>query len=327
MERPAELEATHARFRRGGTTLVVHRDWQAALPVEAMLAGAPRRAWGRPLAHDLVGRASIDVLDTDAGPIVAKELRRGGLIGGLLRRTFLDPRRPLREAAVAEALRRAGVDTPPVVAVRVRRAGIGWRIETATARRGDARDLLDVLAARGPVGPPALAPALGRTLRRLHDLGLRHRDLQVKNLLVPRALLDGDGAAALVVIDLDRCALGSPLGEGERARSLARLGRSLVKHGFGGPAAAWRSRAVVRAYSGVADGAPAARAEGAAGAAPAGRPGGGRPTGDDARARAAARALWRASRARLARAVRWHARFWPAARGGADRPGAHRASR
>ena len=317
MEWPAELDATHARHRRGATTVIVRRDWADALPVERMLDGAPRSAWGRPVAHALAGRGAIDVVETARGPIVAKALQRGGVLGALARRTFFDPMRPLREAAVAEALRRRGVDTPPVVAVRIRRAWPGWTLELATARRTDARDLLEVLVARGAGGAHGLARALGRTLRRLHDLGLRHRDLQLKNLLVPDAVLEGDPDVALVVLDLDRCTLGPALRETERARALARLGRWLAKRGRLDAATRWRSRVVVRAYveAGAGDAAPVATRPHEpqdAGDEP-GEPGpdaSSRPVDPAGEARAAAVRLWHATRVRLVRDVRWHSRFW-----------------
>jgi hypothetical protein len=123
------------------------------------------------------------------------------------------------------------VATPPVIAARATRVlPLLWKLEVATARLPAEGDLLDVLRARGSV--PGLALAAGRTLRHAHDAGLRHRDLQVKNLLVPAGFPGAGGASdpvALVVLDLDRCDVGAPLVEEERIAALARFARSLVK--------------------------------------------------------------------------------------------------
>jgi tRNA A-37 threonylcarbamoyl transferase component Bud32 len=149
----------------------------------------------------------------------------------VLRSLYFDADRSLREAEAAEVLASRGVATPPVVAARaVRVMGMLWKLEVATARLPAEGDLLDVLRERGAV--PGLALAAGRTLRHAHDAGLRHRDLQVKNLLVPAGFPGAGGArgpAALVVLDLDRCAVGPSLEEEERLAALARFARSLAK--------------------------------------------------------------------------------------------------
>jgi hypothetical protein len=226
------LDRTHRLLSRGGVTLLVRRDWEAALPVDAMLEDAPLAAWGASVSHRLSGRGPLHVLATARGEIVVKQLVRGGLAGGLLRGSFFDARRPLREAEAAELLSERGIRTPPVVAARITRGATGLRLESATERVSGA-DLLE--ACRDARSPATLAAAVGRTLREAHAAGLRHRDLQVKNLLVP-ASFPGPGGAGdpepLVVLDLDRCSVGEPLTEAERQAALARLGRSLVKQGI-----------------------------------------------------------------------------------------------
>lgn len=261
------LDQTHRLLSRGGVRLLVRRDWEAALPVAAMLEGAPLAAWGASVPHTLSGRGPVHVLATARGEIVAKQLARGGIVGGLLRNTYFDARRPLREAEAAELLLQRGVRTPAVVAARITRRASGLRLEIATVREGGL-DLLDVC--RAELSLATLAVALGRTLRAAHAAGLRHRDLQVRNLLVP-AGFPGPGGARdperLVLLDLDRCSVGEPLGEAERRAAVVRLGRSLVKQGIltgagagggrGAGRALWACREFTRAY-GIPAGAGAA---------------------------------------------------------------------
>ncbi|HEX5012450.1 MAG TPA: lipopolysaccharide kinase InaA family protein [Planctomycetota bacterium] len=228
---PPSLQGSHRLLVRGAVRLLVRRDWEPALPLERLLDGAPPEAWGRSVPHALRGRAAVHVLATPRGEIVAKRLQRGGMLGGVLRGLYGDASRSVREAQAAEELAARGVATPPVIAARATRVmPLLWRLEVATARLPAEGDLLEVLRARGSV--PGLPLAVGRTLRSAHDAGLRHRDLQVKNLLVPAGFPGMGGASepvALVLLDLDRCEVAAPLSEEERLAALARFARSLAK--------------------------------------------------------------------------------------------------
>ena len=225
---------THVLSERGPVSLLVRRDWVDDLPVEALLDGVALAGWGAGVDETLTsGRGQAIVLATPKGPIVAKQLTRGGVLGGLFRRTYFDRWRCLREAEVAERLVERGCPTPPVVVARATRVGwAGYRLELATAKVRDARDLYVALLAG--VAVPPLVTAAGRSVAALHEAGLNHRDLTVENLLI-----GPDPGSALTVIDLDRCTLGPPLGRAARVASLARLARSAVKRGLaadhGGP--------------------------------------------------------------------------------------------
>lgn len=237
---PPDLQSTHVIQRRGGVTLVVHREWLERLPIDDLLAGAALERWGRPLAdHGLVGRGRLVVLETPGGELVAKALSRGGLLGPCLPSLYADPWRPAREALLCESLRGLGVPTAVVAVARATRVLGGlYRCEIATVRLPGAVDLLAALQGTPPRQWSELAGAVGRTLGRLHEIGLVHRDLQVKNLLVPAAVDWQQGL--LAVIDLDACRLDVTLGSEARLASLTRFARSLVKRGLlprrgGGP--------------------------------------------------------------------------------------------
>lgn len=258
MSLPAPIDATYERVVRGPVSLLVRRSWRAALDVDALLGGAPIDAWGEPRDHDLRGRDTITVVGTSHGDLVAKSITRGGALRLVARRWFARGERLVAEALLGERLRGLGLDTPPLVVGRVTRGVAGFvTLDAATARLDGARDLFDAVGAGH--APEPLARAAGAVLRRMHDVGFRHRDLTVKNLLAPRELLE-DGAGELAVIDLDRCTLrdGAPLGRDERVASVARLLRSGVKRGMIAQTGVGVVRDVARGY-GDGDGAGVVR--------------------------------------------------------------------
>jgi 3-deoxy-D-manno-octulosonic acid kinase len=175
------------------------------------------------------GRAPAAVLRWPDGAreLVVRRLRHGGALRALLRGAFLGPGRVLRELAVNAELRRAGAPVPaPAFALAQRLAGPLWECAIATERAEDV-GLARVLAAGDPARAQRALGAAARAIRRFHDAGGRHADLNVANLLLaPR----GDEFDALV-IDLDRARITAPVPPSCRMRELARLYRSLVKRG------------------------------------------------------------------------------------------------
>jgi hypothetical protein len=164
---------------------------------------------------------------------VVKKMRRGGLAARLWRDRFPGTRRLLANLTVAEEAKRRGIATPAPLALCLRTDGPGlhqaWLMTEEIAR---ARDLLSVLREGAP--PHGVLEAAMGLVRRMHDAGLHHRDLNLGNLLIRDEPPAGPEA---FVIDLDRAALRpGPLDEGARLRALLRLERSYVKHvGAPGP--------------------------------------------------------------------------------------------
>jgi len=131
--------------------------------------------------------------------------------------------RAVRAHRAAHALRLRGLATPGVVAVL--EAGRPPRASLLVLERvAGGRPLEEAAARAAPAEARALAALLGRRLRRMHDWGLRHRDLKKDNLLVAAA------GGELVFLDLDGVSerRGGGVPWALRARDLGNLAASLA---------------------------------------------------------------------------------------------------
>lgn len=154
--------------------------------------------------------------------LALRHYRRGGLIAKLSADRYVwrgeSRSRPAREFAVHRRLQQLGLPVPSIVGVRIVRDGATYRGDILTER------LLDVRSVAERLVDASLSVSdwieLGRCLRRFHDAGLDHADLNAHNIL-------WRAPAEIFLIDFDRGRL--------RARglwcdaNLVRLRRSLLK--------------------------------------------------------------------------------------------------
>jgi 3-deoxy-D-manno-octulosonic acid kinase len=168
------------------------------------------------------GRGTTLFVRAPKGQFALRHYRRGGLVAKLVRDAYLWTgewrTRPFHEWCLTYHLRRHGLPVPAPVAARYRRRGALCTGDLITERIEGARAL------SGCVAESSLSftdwIAVGRCIRRFHDFGACHADLNAHNILF-------DDAGAVWVIDFDRGAL--------RARglwrdaNLVRLRRSLLK--------------------------------------------------------------------------------------------------
>jgi 3-deoxy-D-manno-octulosonic acid kinase len=166
------------------------------------------------------GRGSAGYFEHEGQQFVLRQYRRGGFAAWWTtdRYLFSSERRtrPVCELKLLLRLQTAGLPVPVPVAACYLRNRYSYRGAIITARLPDTQTLAERLA-QADVGLTTWA-AIGRCLRRFHDFGLCHVDLNAHNIL-----LRGDSEVFL--IDFDRCQLRSP-GLWADA-NLARLRRSL----------------------------------------------------------------------------------------------------
>ncbi|MDJ0972973.1 MAG: lipopolysaccharide kinase InaA family protein [Planctomycetota bacterium] len=173
------------------------------------------------------GRRPLTQLESELGTVLVREYRKGGLLRFVRGRRFFGRWRPLMELVLHRRLHAVNVPVTEAVGCVVLRGALGWRGFLLTHEVPRSVDLeawsYGVPLETGLSSQEVLRRA-GRAVRRLHDEGVSHPDLHLKNLL-----LTSEGK--VLVLDLDKAhALDHPLPESARIRDLARMGRGIEKH-------------------------------------------------------------------------------------------------
>lgn len=184
-------------------------------------------AAAKPEAVALRGRGATYRVDGPGGAWVVRGYRRGGSIARVLgdRYLRLGAPRPYTELWASARARARGIATPEVLAFVVYNAGMFTRADLATRYVEGGRDLAAVLFSDGAEELKQQAcEAAGRMVRALGREGVRHVDLNLKNLLYVAG-----GAPAMWVLDLDRCQATVDGDEVNPQPMYDRLLRSLAK--------------------------------------------------------------------------------------------------
>ena len=206
------------------------------------------------------GRGTAWFLSVQNRSWVLRHYRRGGLMRALLRDRYFwqgeERTRPFAEWQLTYHLHRAGLPVPAPIAARYRKLGFSYRGDIITERLPDVRSLAQALDA----APLSLLVwiAIGRCLRRFHELGVCHADLNAHNILIgngpqsaPDPAMEAGWPVAherVFLIDFDRGSLRKP-GFWKDA-NLVRLRRSLEKITWGLP----RERFTEDDWHGLLDG-------------------------------------------------------------------------
>lgn len=173
---------------------------------------------------EAVGRGSTLFFEADGVHGALRHYRRGGLMARLRGDRYYFhselTTRPFREFQLTWQLYSRGLPVAAPLACRYLRSGNSYTGDLITARVGGSESLAARLS--GAPLPLSLWVATGRCIRRFHDVGACHADLNAHNVLLV-------GEAAVYLIDFDRGRLRSP-GLWCDA-NLVRLRRSLEKIG------------------------------------------------------------------------------------------------
>ena len=183
-----------------------------------------------PEARPLRGRgvAYAVPLPDGATRVVVRRSRHGGLLASLTGEIFLAPTRAPHELAVSLRLAREGIPTPEVLAYSTYEvAPFLRRADVATREVAGARDLATTLD--GERDAAAVRDALrvvAKLLARMAMAGVRHPDLNVRNVLIAP---DENGHREAWLLDVDRVWFDTPRHPRVREANLSRFARSARK--------------------------------------------------------------------------------------------------
>lgn len=225
------LPAGYGLERERGVCVVALPSFMEPVKRAVREAGS-LHAWaaGRPDARALAGRGIAYGVELAGERCVVRHYRRGGFIARLSNDRYVrggEPR-PVRELHASLAARAAGVPTPEVVAAVIHMRTFTYSGDIATRYIPESADLASVTwqPATSWSGAERAAAwhAAGALLRRAFDAGVRHPDLNLRNILIAREA----GAVHALLLDLDRAAVREPDDVARRAM-LARFHRSRRK--------------------------------------------------------------------------------------------------
>jgi 3-deoxy-D-manno-octulosonic acid kinase len=165
------------------------------------------------------GRGGVWVFPLDQGEGVLRKYRRGGMIRHFVADRYLLDNRPLKEFTLLCDLHQAGLPVPrPLGACWHHR--FGWYMGRIATCRVAGRDLAQCIARPNEtIGEILLLT--GKSIRRLHEAGVWHADLNPHNIII--------SDNRVVFLDFDRAKRFAKLPQSMRAQNLLRLRRSLRK--------------------------------------------------------------------------------------------------
>lgn len=142
----------------------------------------------------------------------------------LLRDRFWLVNRPLREFLVHVAASQSGLSVTEPLGVRFEVTWLGLVSGAIATRALDAITLQEWLTNKPSEARTGMLRQCGAQIRAMHDAGIYHADLQIRNILIT--------SEGPVIIDFDNARKVKQIAAWNRSRNLLRLRRSFTKNGF-----------------------------------------------------------------------------------------------
>ena len=168
------------------------------------------------------GRGTVKLCRTPDGHAVVREYRRGGFVRHFLKKHYLFDNRPKRELEVWEYAHAKGLSVPKPLGALWRKRG-PYYSGLIASEYIESKHLEDwIKSCPDDALRDAVLQKVGEQFRAMHDLGILHADLQVRNVLV-------DTSHNVYIIDFDNAQVLDSLSREAGDANLDRFRRSLMK--------------------------------------------------------------------------------------------------
>lgn len=169
------------------------------------------------------GRGTTFFVQHQGRDFVLRHYQRGGLAARVSNEKYLwfglRFTRPWREWVLLEKMLEQGLPVPVPAAIKVERTGLAYTADIMMHRIPNARTLMHILLSEELTEGYWIA--IGSIIRRFHEKGVYHADLNANNILI-------DEGGRCFIIDFDKCKFLKPKLKWQK-ENLLRLKRSLNK--------------------------------------------------------------------------------------------------
>ncbi|HHT9136572.1 MAG TPA: lipopolysaccharide kinase InaA family protein [Candidatus Wunengus sp. YC60] len=232
MSQKLKIPPSFSVIKRGGTTLFVKDGYQKI--ITDLIFDPESLHKYKNDTQVKFGRGSylsVPVTENSTERLVIRDYRHGGLLGKLFGGVFFNENRPLNEICISEIAVQKGVPSAEVIAITKRRLwGIFYKANFISKEISGALDIIQFLKESSlnciQKSKKPVIFALVKLVRNMHDAGIYHADLHLKNILLKK---DTNGEFTAYIIDLDKSVVLNKLDIHQRIKNLLRLDRSLDK--------------------------------------------------------------------------------------------------
>ena len=144
---------------------------------------------------------------------------------------FWDVSRPLRELSICEVARRGHINTTEIIAIiKNKIVGPFYKFQLVTREITNSVDLIELLLSpeknQLDIKKKEIINKLAMAVKEMHDAGIYHADLHLKNILVQS---DEGENVNVYIIDLDKSKQYEKISFQRRMKNIMRLDRSFEK--------------------------------------------------------------------------------------------------
>lgn len=177
----------------------------------------------RTMQGEALGRGTTYFVRIEQNICVLRHYHRGGFVAKLITDKYfwtgIEQTRAWREWHLLEQLQDKGLPVPRPVAAHVEKTGLYYRADLMTLRLNTGKSIAELLRKKDL--PMEQWRNIGRTVRRFHEAGVYHADLNAHNILIA-------DAGEVYLIDFDKGEIRSQEQSWQQA-NIQRLERSLQK--------------------------------------------------------------------------------------------------